>query len=252
MSTKNQQLSRAERARRAQALMQEQQRRERTRNLMVVGAVVGALLIIIGVLFFVQSKRDTTGRSANDVPGNLTGAYSVTIGQSSAPTTIKLYEDFQCPVCADFEAATSAQLDAAIAAGKVKVDYHLVSFLDTQSTNAYSSRALNAAAVVLDTSGPDVFLKFHNLLYQHQPTEGGPGPTDQQLIAYAVQAGADELAITGPITDDVYHQWVLNTADVMSKAGINGTPTVYIDGQVQGGNPPDERVSAQAVLAAVQ
>jgi len=252
MSTKNQQLSRAERARRAQALMQEQQRRERTRNLMVVGAVVGALLIIIGVLFFVQSKRDTTGRSANDVPGNLTGAYSVTIGQSSAPTTIKLYEDFQCPVCADFEAATSAQLDAAIAAGKVKVDYHMVSFLDTQSTNAYSSRALNAAAVVLDTSGPDVFLKFHNLLYQHQPTEGGPGPTDQQLIAYAVQAGADEQAITGPITDDVYHQWVLNTADVMSKAGINGTPTVYIDGQVQGGNPPDERVSAQAVLAAVQ
>ncbi len=250
MSTKSKQQSKAERAQRAQALMREQQRRERGRNLMVVGAVVGAILIIVGVLFYVQSNRDTTGHTAADVPGNLTSTYSVTIGQASAPKTIKIYEDFQCPICAEFEAATSAKVNAAIAAGTLKVEYFMVSFLDTQSTNAYSSRALNAAAVVLDTAGPDVLLKFHNLLYQHQPAEGGPGPTDQQLIAYAVQAGADEQAITQPIRDDVYHQWVLNTADEMSKNGVNGTPTVYIDGQEQ--DPTDAPAAARAVLAAIR
>jgi protein-disulfide isomerase len=250
MSTKSKQQSKAERAARAQALMREQQRRERNRNLMVVGAVVAAILLIVGVLFYVQSTRDKSGLVATEVPGNLTGDYSVTIGQSSAPRTIKLYEDFQCPICAEFEASTSAQLDAAIAAGKVKVDYHMVSFLDPRSANAYSSRALNAAAVVLDTSGPQVFLKFHNLLYQHQPAEGGPGPSDAQLIAYAVQAGASEQAVTQPITDNVYHQWVLNTADRMSKDGVNGTPTVYIDGQKQ--DPTDAPAAAQAVLTAVQ
>jgi protein-disulfide isomerase len=252
MSTKNKQQSKAERAQRAQALMREQQRRERNRNLMVVGAVVCGLLIIVGVLFYVQSKRDTTGQTANDVPGNLTGTYSVTIGDSSAPTTLKIYEDFQCPICAEFEATVGAQVNAAIAAGTVKVDYHMAGFLDTQSTNAYSSRALNAAAVVLDTAGPEVLLKFHTLLYQHQPAEGGPGPSDQQLIAYAVQAGAQESAVTQPIKDNVYAQWVINANDQMSKDGVNGTPTVYINGKVQGGNPPDERVIAAAVLAAIR
>ena len=73
---------------RAQALMREQQRKERIRNLSVVGTVVVAVLVIIGVLFYVQSNRDTTGQVAKDTPANLSGAYTVTIGQASAPTTI--------------------------------------------------------------------------------------------------------------------------------------------------------------------
>jgi protein-disulfide isomerase len=247
MSTKNAQRSKAERA---QALMREQQRRERIRNLMVAASVVAALLVIVGVMFYVQTQRDKTGRTATDVPGHLTGAYSVTIGRASAPTTIKIYEDFQCPICHEFETLTGAKLDAAIAAGKVKVDYHMVSFLDTRSANAYSSRALNAAAAVLDTAGPDAFLRFHNLLYQHQPAEGTAGPSDQQLIAYAVQAGADRQAITQPIQDKVYAQWVLNATDRMSKDGVNGTPTVFINGQEQ--NPNDPSAAVQAVLAAAQ
>ena len=84
------------------------------------------------------------------------------IGNSSAPTTIKMYEDFQCPICKEFEAATGAQVQAAVAAGKVKVDYHMVAFLDSHSTTNYSSRALNAAMAVLSTAGPDAFMKFHD------------------------------------------------------------------------------------------
>jgi protein-disulfide isomerase len=234
---------------RAQALMREQQRRERTRNLSVVAAVVVAILLVVGVLFFVQSKRDKTGQAASSVPSNLTGTYSVTVGKASAPTTLKLYEDFQCPICRQFEAYTGPQVRAAIDAGKVKVDYHMVAFLDTHSLNSYSSRALNAAMAVLDTAGPDVFLKFHTILYDHQPAEGTAGPSNQQLIDYAVHAGADKAAVTPKIDGDVYHQWVLNATDQMSKDGINGTPTVFINGQNQGNDP---QAAANAVLAVVK
>jgi protein-disulfide isomerase len=250
MSTKSNQQSKAERAERAQALMREQKRREHNRNLMVVGAIVVAVLLIVGVLFYVQTQRDKTGQAATDVPGNLTGAYSVTIGDASAPTTLKIYEDFQCPICQVFESQTGAAVADAVAAGKVKVDYNIVSFLDPRSTNAYSSRAMNAAAVVLDTAGPDAFWKFHDLLFKNQPAEGGPGPSDDELIAYAVQAGADEQAITQPIKDKVYDQWVLNATDQMSKDGVNGTPTVFINGQKQ--DPADPVAAVQAVLAAVR
>jgi protein-disulfide isomerase len=182
---------------------------------------------------------------AGGTPQNLTGQYNVVIGKSSAPDTIKLYEDLQCPICKEFEAATGEQTQAAIAAGKVKVDYHMVAFLDRASTTNYSSRALNAAMAVLSTAGPDAFMKFRTIAFDNQPEEGSAGVPDSTLIDWAVQAGADKDQVTPLINGNVYHQWVLNATDQMSKDGVNGTPTVFINGQNQGSNP---QVAAQAVL----
>jgi len=245
MANKARQQSKTERA---QALMQEQKRKERTRNLLVVGAVVVAVLIIAVAMYVVSSNKDTTGKAvgSSGTPSNLTGDYNVLIGKSSAPDTVKLYEDFQCPICKEFEAATGPQLQAAIADGKVKVDYHMVAFLDRASTTNYSSRALNAAMAVLSTAGPDAFLKFHSIAYANQPTEGSAGVPDSTLIQWAVQAGADESAVTPLINGNVYHQWVVNATDQMSKDGVNGTPTVFINGQNQGTNP---QTAANNVLA---
>ncbi|HEX2893783.1 MAG TPA: thioredoxin domain-containing protein [Marmoricola sp.] len=234
---------------RAQALIRAQQRKERIRNNSIVAVVVVVIVVLLGVGVYVQASRDKTGNVAKDVPGNLTGRYSVTIGNPSAPTTIKLYEDLQCPICRAFESAAGTQVRAAIAAGKVKVDYHMVAFLDRSSTTNYSSRALNAAMVVLDTAGPDVFEKFHTLLYDNQPAEGSAGLSDQQLIDYAVQAGADRSQVSKPIEDNRYHQWVLNATNQMSLDNVTGTPTVVINGKNAGSNP---QVAAQAVLAALQ
>jgi protein-disulfide isomerase len=235
---------------RAQALLRAQQRKERMRNLSVIGVIVLAVVIIIGVGFYVQSNSDKTGQTAKAVPSGLTGPYAVTIGKSTAPTTIKLYEDLQCPICKAFEGVTGKQVRAAIKAGKVKVEYHMVAFLDRSSTTNYSSRALNAAATVLDTAGPQAFLKFHTLLYENQPAEGSAGLPDSQLIQYAVQAGATASEVTTPIEDNQYHQWVLNATGQMSKDGVNGTPTVYINGKEQ--DPKNVQAAAQAVLAATK
>jgi protein-disulfide isomerase len=161
---------------------------------------------------------------------------------------MKFYEDPQCPICQQFEAQVGDKVAAAIDDGKVKVEYHIVSFLDRASKNQYSSRAANALYVVADTAGPEVFKKFHDLLYQNQPAENSAGPDDDQLIQWAVQAGADESAVSAKIKDDVYGQWITNATDQMSKDGVNGTPGVFIDGQLQ----PDPGTAVSAVLQAVK
>jgi protein-disulfide isomerase len=235
---------------RAQELMRQQRQRERRRNLLVVGSVVVAVAIIAVVLVVVSSKKDTTGQAVDPggAPKNLTGTYSVVIGKSSAPTTIKLYEDLQCPICQSFEKVTGSQVRAAIADGKVKVDYHMVAFLDRASTTKYSSRALNAAMAVLSTAGSDAFLKFHTIAYDHQPPENSAGVPDSTLIDWAVQAGADKSEVTPLINDNVYHQWVVNATDQMSKDKVNGTPTAFVNGKEY--TSPQEAVTA--VLAATK
>ena len=69
------------------------------------------------------------------------------------------------------------------------------------------------------------------------------------MIDWAVQAGADKDQVTSLINDNTYHQWVVNATDQMSKDGVTGTPTVYIDGKNQGS---DWQVAAQNVIAALQ
>lgn len=232
MSKKNRADSRTERA--AAALAAQRHREQRRRTLVVGGIVLVVLVVVVAVLFSITSGNDTSGRSAA-VPAGVSDTYTVAVGDASAPHTVAVYEDFQCPICRDFEAATKDRLRAAVDAGKIRLEYHMVAFLDRASTTDYSSRALNAAAVVLDTSGVDTFLAFHDLLYAHQPAEGSAGLSDQQLVSYAVQAGADASAVKPGIDNQKFHQWTVNATDQMSKDGVTGTPTVFVDGKMQPG-----------------
>ena len=74
---------------------------------------------------------------------------------------------------------------------------------------------------------------------------------DSTLIAAGPSRPVPTRARCTPLIDgDVYHQWVVNATDQMSEDGVNGTPTVFIDGKEQ--NPNDPAAAAQAVLAAVK
>ena len=244
MSKKSAELSRSERAAAAIAAQRTQERR---RNLLVVGGVVALVVAVLAGAYVFSSSSDTSGETASDVPAGVED-YSVVVGEESAPSTITVYEDPQCPICRDFEAAVGEQVATAVEAGDVKVDYRIVSFLDRASGNEYSSRAANALMAVQDVAGPDAFAALHETLFANQPEEGSDGPDDEQLVAWAVEAGAEESEVRPLIEGKVFEQFVVNATDQMSQDGVTGTPTVLIDGQPAGENPAEY---AAAVLDVV-
>jgi protein-disulfide isomerase len=205
------------------------QRRRRA----VVGGVVAAVVVLVAVVVtvVVQSSRTSTSAAAA-VPANTAdGGQVVVVGSATAPVTVDLYEDFQCPNCKAFEDTNAATLASLVSAGTVQLHYHGMAFLDTSANDDYSTRALDAAAAVVDAAGPDAFQKFHDLLYANQPAEGGSGLTDDQLVAYAQQAGASGEAVEQAVRDLTYGDWVKQVTDQASKDGVTGTPTVLVDGQ---------------------
>jgi protein-disulfide isomerase len=224
-------------AARAAAVRAEQERAERRRNVLIVVSVVVAIAVIVGVGFFFQSKRDTTGEADNAPTGTVSTAtagdaavaaadkYGLGVGNPAAKVKVEIFEDFLCPFCAQYESASRDQLRKDVAAGKVYLVYRPLSFL-----NEYSARAQNAFAVVLNVSGPDVALKYHDLLYENQPSETGKMPGDDWLIEQAVAAGAKASAITDGIEKMAYKQWVLNATDDASKRKVTQTPTIFVNG----------------------
>jgi len=217
---------------RAAAIRQEQERKERRRRSVIVTAVaVVVLVVILAVATALRSSHDTSGVAAKTVPSGTVGRYAVPAGPASAPVKVELYEDFMCPICGELEAASRTQLQQDVDQGKVQLQYHVMNFLDRNSTSEYSSRAANALAVVLDSAGPSVAKKFHDLLYEHQPQEGSAGLSDAQLVDYAVQAGAARASVSAGIGDRRFQRWVDNVDNHASKAGVTGTPTAVIDGK---------------------
>lgn len=237
----------------AAAVRREQEKSERRRRNVVVGAAIAVVLLLIGgIAYAVQSNRDTTGATATP-PAGVTGQYAVTRGDAGAPVTVTVFEDFMCPFCGQFEAASRATLDKLVNSGDVKVEYRVISFLDRASNGTeYSTRAMNAFGAVLDTAGADAAVTFHNELYANQPQENTDGLSDAQLVRYAVQAGADEAKVRPLIEDRAFEQWVVNATDAANKDGVSSTPTVQVDGKTLEATTIDDLVTqmTDAVRAA--
>jgi protein-disulfide isomerase len=209
----------------------------------VVGAV---LFLLLAVGYAAQAGRDSTGERAG-VPAGAHDTYAVAVGDRSAPVTVTVFEDFLCPFCGDFEAVAGPLLAARVDAGDVRLNYRVMSFLDHASAGtAYSTRAANALAVVLDRAGPEAAAQFHDALFAHQPTEGGPGLDDAQLIGLAVEAGARRSDVDAAIRDRAFEQWVVNATDAASRLGVTSTPTVLVDGE------PLPSTSVQALAESLQ
>ena len=235
----------------AAAVRAAQARAQRTRRWTMVGVAALVVAVIVGGAVW-YAGQDPTGQSSTSSSGTSGGTpsgadgFGVVVGRSDAPTSAVIYEDFQCPVCGAFEDATTQQVNAGIADGKIRVEYRIVSFLDDASENQYSSRAANAAAAVLDSAGVEAFKKFHDTLYANQPAEGTAGPDNDQLVEWAVEAGADRDEVSRAIEGGSFDQWVVDATDAMSKDGVTGTPTIEIDGERL-----DPQEGMQRLLAAV-
>lgn len=220
------QSARESRTERAAAAMEVQRRRERRRaTLMILGVVLVLLVVVVGG-FLVNRARDTSSNVSAPAAG--TGSYGVTIGDKNAPHTVVIYEDFLCPYCGELEKITHSELATLADQGKVYVEYRPFNLLQTD----YSVAAASAFKVVLDSSGPTVAKSFHDLLYADQPAETGPFPSSSWLVDKAVQAGAKESAVRSGIEQESQKAWVDRASTAAHDAGVRGTPTILLDGQV--------------------
>jgi protein-disulfide isomerase len=201
-----------------------------------VGAVVALVVAIVLVVVRNSSTTDEAPRTAAGVvaPGGLTEDGSIAVGDG--PVTVTVYFDYLCPACGAFEEANGEALDELLTADDVTVDLRPISFLDRLSAGTeYSTRAANALATVVDAD-PDHVWAFHRALYAHQPREGGAGLTDQQLADIAQAVGVpDEVAAT--FADGRHEAWVAERTEQAFADGVEGTPTILVDGKLFEGDP---------------
>lgn len=229
MSTRYSTKERREAARaRAAAAREAARRAERRRRTRIV-AVVVMLVLTVGAGIAIQAARSVSDKPSVVPDGRTADGFGIPLGSASAPVTVEIYEDFLCPACRDFEEAAGPYLKGQAAEGALRVVYRPMAILDYYSTTRYSTRALNASACAADVGA---FHQLHELLFEFQPLEGGPGLSDSRLIAFGKRSGATDGSFADCVLELRYERWTQRATDAASKKGVVRTPTVVVNGEV--------------------
>lgn len=214
----------------AQMRKQQLAAERRRRTLMVGGGVLAVIVIIVAIAVVVLTHNAAPTVASNQVRGT-TKNFGVLVGKPTAPAKMIAYEDFQCPICRQFETTNGTLVNKYIKEGKLQVEYRTIAFLDRESSTNYSTRSLNAAACVRNYYTAEIWKIFHDVLFANQPEEGSAGLPDSQLITYAKAAGAKSTQVEDCINNQTFKDWTASATDASSKAGVTGTPTITINGE---------------------
>ena len=209
-----------------------------TRNLVIAVVLGVTLIMLVPTLLSKQTNSDAK------IPASVSAdrGYGIVFnGELTDVPVIDIYEDFQCPVCAQFEAAQGDYLEGLIADKKATVVYHTLSFLGPESI-----AAANAAACSADEGK---FLDYHKMLYVTQPKENSGAWTNASLAAAGQSVGISSQKFTNCVSKGTYGDWVSNVAAEGAKKNVNSTPTVFINGkELTRGNAYYDRNQFQAAV----
>lgn len=220
--------SRRERLRAAQVA---EQKRRRVRIFAAIGVGVGAL---VAIAVMVWSSFGAAGRVADRPPNATAAGDGIVVNPGKAKPNapvVGLYFDYQCPHCVTFEEKYGLTLNDLANSGDIQLVNHTKVFLDKGNAEGLSHKAASAA-VCSDVAG--VYKAYHQSIfaaaYSGQYTEElfrvalpeRVGLTGDKLTQF--QACYDTKKMAG---------FVQSVEDAASKAGVNSTPTLIINGKNQ-------------------
>ncbi|MEI7029786.1 DsbA family protein [Streptomyces pratensis] len=244
MSNRNSQANKAAARERLRAERERQAKKDRTRKQLVVAvSVVAALAVVGGISYGVtQLNKPDAWEAAADAknvtaPKNTSGdeGTTVVIGEPGAKKTLELYEDSRCPVCATFEQGVGETIAKDVEAGKYKIEYVGATFIDNVDNGSGSKNALSALGAALDVS-PEAFMEYKAALYSaefHPAESEDKFAEDSYLIEVAdsVDALKNNKAFQKDVEDGTYDAWAMKMSEKFDKSGVQGTPTLKMDGE---------------------
>jgi protein-disulfide isomerase len=154
-------------------------------------------------------------------------------GPIDAPITLLEYGDYECPYC-------GAAYPKIKAVQKRLGDRLCFAFRNFPLVNSHS-HAEHAAEAAESAGAQGRFWEMHDLLYEHQEAL-----EDEDLARYATTLGLDARRLTTEVLAEEHLARVREDFRSGARAGVNGTPTLFING-IRYAGPPQ----ADALLAAL-
>jgi protein-disulfide isomerase len=211
-----------------------------SRNQVLIGVIVAALLVLGGAAWYLLgSNHDSGSLTASAATGPVTTADDRTQGNPKAPITVIEYAAPMCPHCAHMNEEGIPILKAQyIDTGKVFYVFRVFPIGNADVPAEAIARCLPA----------DNYFPFIDLLYRNQakwdPEYGADAASG--LVAMGRIAGLSNDQVQACMNNKAAQDRVVKVAaDATARYGINGTPTFVVNGEVQTPGAPWSDIKAK-------
>lgn len=145
-------------------------------------------------------------------------------GNANAKVTVIEFADFRCPFCEKWFTDTETNLlKDYVDTGKVKFAFRNYAFLGAAST-----LAANASECANEQNK---FWDFHDYMYKNQPSESDTSIfTIDNLSQIAGTLGMDQTQFNSCLSTKKYDKNVSKDLSDGQTAGVQGTPTTFVNG----------------------
>jgi protein-disulfide isomerase len=205
----------------------------RTRLLQLsAGGVFLAIIIVVVVIIVAGSGGSSSGGDPSSVAHTaevekiLTGIpqQKLVLGKATAPTTLIMYGDLQCPICKEYIEEILPEIIATdVKKGEVKLVYRDFIIISEESIPA------GEAALAAGEQGKG--WTFIQLFYRNQGEERSGYVTEQFLESIGKAAGIPDIAKWNKERKSgKFKKEVEETTNQATKLGFTGTPSFAIEG----------------------
>lgn len=218
-------------------LKEDQKREDRRRTIVRVAiasvcaitvAAVVALIVIAGGGSSTSDEDYSLGEETTAAKDSPTEDY-LALGAKDDEPVVDVYLDFMCPYCGEFHKANEKLLDDLVNDDSVTLRVHPRVMLTASGSTDYSTRAAIAFTTVYQ-SDPEAALKYLDLLFEDQPSEGSKGLTNSELQDIARDAGSDADVVSA-IEQGRYRTWIEDTVETNAQKDTEGTPWIEVNGE---------------------
>jgi protein-disulfide isomerase len=247
---------------------EDQLKKDKRNRIFLQGGIAVAVVAVIAVVAF---SITSSVKPAGPGPANMASdgivlgigmqaqtTEALAAGADIVPTVatpgvidIRIYQDYLCPYCKDFDLTNAEQIQRYVEEGAATVEVHPIALLTSRSSGSkYSLRATTAAACVANYS-PDNFWAFNQELFLQQPAEGTTGLDNTAIKAIIAATGATNTAAINTCIDDrTFEKWAQDATDRAltgplpgsQVANVQGTPTILVNGIQYTGSLTDPEV----------
>lgn len=228
-----------------------------SKSALLVGLVGGVLtlgtlgFIVLGVKTLKAGSWSTTPGAGNVVQQPAPGGTQPTPsrvdvgvghfppkGDAKAKVTVIEFADYRCPFCERFYTSSAVPIIRDyVSTGKVKFYFRSWAFLGPAST------VTSEAAECAQDQG--AFWKFHDWLFEHQASESDTAYySKDNLIKYAANLGLNKTQFASCLNSGKFAAQVQQDLADGQAAGVDGTPTTFVNGTPIVGAVPYAQIKA--------
>ena len=205
-----------------------------TETKIFLGVIGGTFLLIIAAALFSGSNSSLPADNSAPVSESvLIRPDSHQTGSDSARVTVVEFSDFECPACK----AAEPEVENLISQYKDQI-----LFVDRNFPLPAHQYAFTAAAAAEAAGLQMKYWDYHNELFRISPDL-----TRDNLIGLAHKLNLDVSKFAADMDSDAVRQRVLDDQADGNKAGVNATPTFFVNGKKIVGASGLEAAIAQAL-----